>query len=144
MYACVSERRFQSAIYKIFIAALLISVHAELFVTEKEAEPFADLGGGLQGHRSGIHGRRCAGEESKVNGSRGTQPPLGWAQLNTRGASEERGRGLTWGPLSFALPMSVAIGWGGGGRPSSMELTDVAEIGFLTSPAALPKSSSVT
>lgn len=142
MCACVSERRFQSAIYKIFIAALLISVHAELFVTEKEAEPFADLGGGLQGRRSGIQGRRRAGEESRVNRSGGTQPPLGWAQLNTRGASQERGRRLTWGPLSFALPMSVAIGWGG--QPSSMELTDVAEIGFLTSPAALPESSSVT
>ena len=138
----MSERRFQSAIYKIFIAALLISVHAELFVTEKEPEPFADLGGGLRGRRSRIQGRRRAGEESRVNRSRGTQPPLGWAQLNTRGVSQERGRRLTWGPLSFAVPMSVAIGWGG--RPSSMELTDVAKIGFLTSLAALPKSSSVT
>lgn len=67
----MSERRFQSAIYKIFIAALLISVHAELFVTEKEPEPFADLGGGLRGRRSGIQGRRRAGEESELTGAEG-------------------------------------------------------------------------
>ena len=54
---CVSERRFQSAIYKIFIAALLILVHGELFMTEEEPEPFAGLGGGLRGHGNRIQGR---------------------------------------------------------------------------------------
>lgn len=55
-----------------------------------------------------------------------------------------KGRRLTCGPLSFALPVSVAVESGGGGQPSSMELTSVAEIGFLTSLAVFPISSSVT